>query len=121
MRARLAGSRRPSASATNQAVPPLGGALLGALWVGALCTGALCVGILAAGGALALVPAAPMPTMVFRAGRAATTLPPSDGPRCVPSTMMDVPQCLHVMRARLPRTRSSGTAYLAGQAVQATF
>jgi hypothetical protein len=44
-----------------------------------------------------------------------------DGPSPVPSMMMAVPQCLQVMRARLPRTRSSGTAYFAGQAVQATF
>ena len=39
----------------------------------------------------------------------------------VPSTMMAEPQRLQVMRAFLPRTFSSGTAYLAGQEGQATF
>src|SRR5690606_31324453 len=39
----------------------------------------------------------------------------------VPSMTITVPQRLQVMRAFFPRTRSSGTAYLAGQAVQETF
>jgi hypothetical protein len=63
-----------------------------------------------------------MPIIVFRIGREPWGACASDVvPSCVPSTMIDAPQCLQVMRARLPRTRSSGTAYFAGHAVQATF
>ena len=39
----------------------------------------------------------------------------------VPSTMMPVPQCLQVIFTFLPRTFSSGTAYLAEHDVQLTF
>src|SRR5688572_6629141 len=39
----------------------------------------------------------------------------------VPSTMMPVPQCLHVSLTFLPRTFSSGIAYFAEHDVQLTF
>lgn len=41
--------------------------------------------------------------------------------RCVPSTRMAAPQCLHLIRTFFPRTFWSGMAYFAGQLPQETF
>src|SRR5262245_53120498 len=122
MRARLAGSRRPSGSATNHALGAGAGALA-TLDAGMLASGGNEAPPFA-GGALerasaaardAATSARPIPSIVLRAGREPAAAGASLVPSRVPSTTIEAPQCLHVMRARLPRTRSSGTAYFAGQ------
>src|SRR5947207_13946154 len=77
-------------------------------------TGASAFGATAcAAGVAAGAGAAPGAGVVPEAAGAASSL--------VPSTMMPVPQCLHVIFTFLPRTFSSGSAYLAEQDVQLTF